>query len=931
MGAILRQRENIDRRAVAAALARTVEDMASPADDRRPFVAILKDALAAGRAEIRRRFEAEGDATHTVREQSFLIDQLIRVAFDFVAETVYPLANPTAGEKIAIVAVGGYGRGEMAPFSDIDLLFLLPYKRTPHTEQVVEYLLYLFWDLGLKVGHSVRSVDECLRQAKADLSIRTALLEARYLWGEQALYDELKRRFESDIVRSTVAQFVEAKLAERDARHQRVGDSRYQLEPNVKEGKGGLRDLHTLFWIAKYIYRIDDVAKLVDLGVLSAEESHRFARAQAFLWTVRCHLHYLAGRAEERLTFDLQTEIAGHMGYTDHAGTRGVERFMKHYFLVAKDVGDLTRIFCAIWEADQRNRPRLSWTRWSASRRALDGFKLDGERLTIPTDDFFQKDPVGLIRLFHVAQHHDLDIHPRALRAATQSLKLIDSRLRENPEANRLFLEILTSKKDPEIALRRMNEAGVFGRFIPDFGRVVAQMQYDMYHVYTVDEHTLFAIGILHDIEAGALKEELPVATSIMPTIASRRALYVATLLHDIAKGRGGDHSEIGEKVALKVGPRLGLTDEETETVAWLVRWHLLASSIAFKRDIADPQTIWNFVERVQSPERLKLLLILTCADIRAVGPKVWNGWKAALLRELYHSAFDVISGGATVEARDSRIAAAQSGARTLLPDFTDPDFATFIGRGYPFYWLSLDADTHARHARLMREADASGAPLTVEKRIDRHRAVTEITLYTADHPGLFSRIAGALAVCGANIVDAKIMTMTNGMALDTLWIQDHSGAAFDRPDRLAKLAVAFENVLTGDLKPHRELARPPGIPSRTNVFTVPPRVLIDNNASRSHTVIEVNGRDRPGFLYEVTRELTQLSLQVSSAKISTYGEKVVDVFYVKDLFGHKIEHPQKLDQIRKSLEAVLTRGTAAPPAPTAAPRRRRRTRMAAE
>jgi [protein-PII] uridylyltransferase len=931
MGAILRQREIIDRRAVAAALVQAVEDMASPADDRRPFVAVLKDALSAGRAEIRRRFEVEGDATRTVREQSFLIDQLIRVAFDFVTEAVYPLANPTAGEKIAIVAVGGYGRGEMAPFSDIDLLFLLPYKRTPHTEQVVEYLLYLFWDLGLKVGHSVRSIEECLRQAKADLTIRTALLEARYLWGEQVLYDDLKRRFESEIVRGTAAQFVDAKLAERDARHQRVGDSRYQLEPIVKEGKGGLRDLHTLFWIAKYIYRIDDVAKLVDLGVLSAEESNRFARAQAFLWTVRCHLHYLAGRAEERLTFDLQAEIARHMGYTDHAGTRGVERFMKHYFLIAKDVGDLTRIFCAIWEADQRHRPRLSWRSWGAARRALEGFRLDGERLTIASDDFFQKDPVALIRLFRVAQQHELDIHPRALRAATQSLKLIDARLRENPDANRLFVEILTSKKDPEIALRRMNEAGVFGRFVPDFGRVVAQMQYDMYHVYTVDEHTLFAIGILHDIETGALKDELPVATSVMPTIASRRALYVATLLHDIAKGRGGDHSEIGEKIALKLGPRLGLSDEETETVAWLVRWHLLASSIAFKRDIADPQTIRNFVERVQSPERLKLLLVLTCADIRAVGPKVWNGWKAALLRELYHSAFDTISGGATVEARDSRIAAAQAAARALLPDFTEEDFSAFIARGYPFYWLSLDAETHARHARLIREADATGAPLTVKKRIDRHRAVTEITLYTADHPGLFSRIAGALAVCGANIVDAKIVTMTNGMALDTLWIQDHNGGAFDRPDRLAKLSVAFENVLTGDLKPHRELARPPGIPSRTNVFTVPPRVLIDNNASRSHTVIEVNGRDRPGFLYEVTRELTRLSLQVSSAKISTYGEKVVDVFYVKDLFGHKVEHPQKLEQIRKSLEAVLTGGSTAPPAVTTAPARRRRTRLAAE
>src|SRR5207302_1031512 len=430
--------------------------------------------------------------------QCFLIDQLIRALYDLVTERVYPLANPTQGEKLAIVAVGGYGRGELAPYSDIDLLFLLPYKQTPHTEQVIESLLYFLWDLGLKVGQATRSVAECLRYAKGDLTIRTALLEARYVWGEQALFTELKTRFESEILRGTEAQFVEAKLAERDARHIRVGDSRYQLEPNVKEGKGGLRDLHTLFWIAKYIYQVDDVARLVELGVLSADESARFQRAENFLWTVRTHLHYLAGRAEERLTFNMQTEIGAAMGYTDHAGSRGVERFMKHYFLVA--------------------------------------------------------------------QEHDLDIHPRALRAVTQSLRLIDARLREDPAANRLFVEILTSKKNPEIALRRMNEAGVFGKFIPDFGRVVAQMQYDMYHVYTVDEHTLFAIGILHQIETGQLKGELPVASEIMPTIVSRRALYLATLLHDIAKGRGGDHSELGEKVALKLGPRLGLSVEETET-----------------------------------------------------------------------------------------------------------------------------------------------------------------------------------------------------------------------------------------------------------------------------------------------------------------------------------------------------------------------------
>ena len=915
MGTIPRQRDIIDRRRLTEELSAAARSIKSPSLNRAPLAVVLKAALAKGRAEIRRRFEEKGNGAAVMREECFLMDQMIRALFDVVTGELYPLANPTSGERLALVAVGGYGRGELAPYSDIDLLFLLPYKQTPHTEQVIESLLYLLWDLGLKIGHSTRSVEDCLRQAKSDLTIRTSLVEVRYLWGEEALFSELKRRFDSEIVRGSAAQFVEAKLAERDERHRRAGDSRYMLEPNVKEGKGGLRDLHTLFWLAKYIYRIDDVAKLVDLGVLSAEESHRFARAQDFLWTVRCHLHYLSGRAEERLTFDLQTEIGRRMGYTDHAGSRGVERFMKHYFLIAKDVGDLTRIFCAILEADQKRKRRLPWVRWGIGRRGLEGFVLDGERLTIPAEDFFEKDPVALLRLFHIAQRTELDIHPRALRRAGQSRQLIDAKLRDNPEANRLFLEILTSRNDPEAALRRMNEAGVLGRFIPDFGRVVAQMQYDMYHHYTVDEHTLFAIGILHRIENGELRDEAPLSTVLCPMIVSRRALYVAVLLHDIAKGRGGDHSVLGEAIALKLGPRLGLIAEETETVAWLVRWHLLMSSTAFKRDIGDSRTIADFVAVVQSPERLKLLLILTSADIRAVGPQVWNGWKAALLRDLYHRAVEVMSGGLTVEPQDARVAAAQAAVRQKLPDFSEVEFAAFVKAGYPFYWLSYDADIHARHARLMREAHATGAPLVVEKRVDAQRAVTEITLYTADHAGLFSRIAGALAVSGANIVDARIMTMSNGMALDTFWVQDLAGHAFDRPDKLARLAVVFENVLTGELKPHRQLARPPAYPSRMQAFTVVPRVLVDNQASALHTVIEVNGRDRPGLLFELTRELTRLNVQVSSAKISTYGEKVVDVFYVKNLFGHKIEHPTKLAEIRSTLEAVLARAHSAAPA----------------
>jgi [protein-PII] uridylyltransferase len=924
MSAIANQRDILDRRRLKARLDALAEE-GEPARSR--VTELLKEALAGGRAEVRRRFDAGATGTETVHALSFLMDQLIRVLHDFVLAHVYPLANPTEGERMALVAVGGYGRGELAPHSDIDLLFLLPYKQTPHTEQVVEYLLYTLWDLGLKVGHATRSVEETLRHARADLSIRTAVLEARYIWGDQKLHLDLKRRFEAEVVRGTAADFVEAKLAERDERHARLGDSRYLVEPNVKEGKGGLRDLHTLFWIAKYIYRVDGIDRLVALKMLSREEARRFARAQNFLWTVRCHLHFLTDRAEDRLTFDRQGEIGRLMGYTDHAGARGVERFMKHYFLIAKDVGDLTRIFCALLEAEQRGRPRFSWRHWGFLKRSVEGFVVDGGRLDVADETAFRDDPVNFIRLFHVAQEHGFDIHPHALRLITQNLKLIDADLRADTEANRLFMAMLTSRKDPETALRRMNEAGVFGRFVPDFGRVVAQMQYDMYHVYTVDEHTLFAIGILHQIETGALKEELPLATSIISTIDSRRALYLAVLLHDIAKGRGGDHSVLGAQVAEKLGPRLGLSAEETETVAWLVRWHLLMSNTAFKRDIDDPQTIRDFVGAVQSPERLKLLLILTAADIRAVGPKVWNGWKAALLRELFNRSIELMSGGLVSEARDQRIASAQAALRRLLPDFTAAELDAFIAKGYPFYWLSFDPETQARHARLTREAERSDAPLTVDTRVDVARAVTEITVYTADHAGLFSRIAGALALAGANIVDAKILTMSNGMALDTFWVQDRSGGAFDEPEKLAKLAHLFENVLAGRVKPHVELYAPEAIPSRTSVFTVAPRVLIDNKASQTHTVIEVNGRDRPGLLFELTRALTALNLQISTAKISTYGEKVIDVFYVKDLFGHKVEHERKLKDIREHLTAVLVD----PRGETDARRRQRGRTVAAE
>ncbi|NQU69838.1 MAG: [protein-PII] uridylyltransferase, partial [Rhodospirillales bacterium] len=691
-------------------------------------------------------------------------------------------------------------------------LFLLPYKETPRLEQVIEYVLYMLWDLGLKVGHATRSIDDCIRLSKEDLTIRTSILEARYLWGDKKLFNELRRRFEKEISAASGPEFVEAKLVEREERHRRMGDSRYVLEPNIKDGKGGLRDLQTLFWIAKDLYRVDEVDDLVQHGVLTKSEARRFGRAQNFLWSVRCHLHYIAGRGEDRLTFDQQPRIGELLGYRDHAGATGVERFMKHYYLIAKEVGDLTRIFCAALESEHRRRPRFALPKFSIFHRAPEGFRIDGGRLRLASGTRFTDEPVKILRLFHEAQARDLDIHPRPLRTITREMRLVDG-LRDDPEANRLFMEMLTSPNDPETTLRRLNEAGVFGRFIPDFGRVVAQMQHDMYHVYTVDEHTIFAIGILHGIENGKFAEEMPTASEVINNIQSRRVLYYATLMHDIAKGRGGDHSALGAEVAERLGPRLGLSAEETETAAWLVRQHLVMSNTAFRRDINDPKTITDFTEIVQSLERLRLLLVLTVADIRAVGPNVWNGWKAALLRDLYKATEDELTGGHAAGSRDRRVEAAQEAFRAAAltaPDgiFTTGEVDAQIALGYPAYWLGADTDTHLFHARMMRDAARNYDSLKIETRIDEFRDVTELTLYAQDHPGLISRFAGAMAVSGANIVDARIFTMTNGMALDTFSVQDPNGNAFRQPEQLDRLAKRIRATLSGELRPARELAK---------------------------------------------------------------------------------------------------------------------------
>jgi len=892
----------IDRRALTQAIAGAVEAAGGMAPKaRQGVVEILRGALAHGRAEIDRRLMERPGAGHDSAEaQAFLVDQIMRLIHDHIVADVYPAANRSTGERLTIVAVGGYGRGEMAPHSDVDVAFLTPGKQTAWCEQVIEAMLYFLWDLGLKVGHSSRSLDDMVRMCHADITICTAMLEGRYVWGDQALFDEARQRFFAEVVEGNGRHFVTLKLAERNDRHKRLGDSRYVVEPNVKEGKGGLRDLHTLYWIGKYLYKVRSPAELVDVGLLSAGEYRAFRRAENFFWAVRCHLHTITNRAEDRLTFDLQRAVAERMSFADRPGKSAVERFMQYFFLQAKQVGSLTGVFLAQLEEQTEKKKRHGF--FSALRgrtKTVKGYKITHGRISAPSDDWFAQDPVRLLEIFVLADAEGHEIHPETLRLIARDARLIDAEVRKDRRANALFLDLLTSRKDPETVLRWLNEGGVFGRFIPEFGRVNAQMQFDMYHHYTVDEHTIRAIGLLARIEKGELEADHPLASQIIQKVHHRRALYASVLMHDIAKGRGGDHSVLGAEIAMRLCPRLGLSSEETELTSWLVAQHLQMSATAFKRDLADYKTITDFVAIVQSVERLRQLTLLTIVDIRAVGPGVWNGWKRQLLAELYSSAEERLRLGHVERRRNERIAAKREAVAELMG--ARADLAETYGKLFTdAYWIAEPEDVIARNIAQMHDAD--GAPLTITTSYDAARGATLVMVIAADHPGLFYRIAGGISLAGGNIIDARIHTTRSGIAVDNFLVQDPLGRPFSEDTQLDRLKRTIEDALANRVKLVPQLAAKPLARPRAEAFEVRPRVEFDNDASNRFTVVEISARDRPALLNRLARALFESRLIVHSAHIATYGERAVDTFYVTDLFGGKVDGSGRQRSVEKRL-----------------------------
>ncbi len=897
------RRAIIDRRQLADGLDARLDALRSEGERRAELGRTIAGALAAGNAELARRLASNpAKGLELAAGRAFLIDQLLRLAYDATVTRLFPVANHTTAERIALVAMGGYGRGQMAPFSDIDLLFLTPMKRTGWTEQVIETLLYLLWDLGLKVGNASRTVDEAARLAKGDHVIATAMLEARFIWGDQPLYEEAMRRFRSEVVAGSSRAFITAKLAERESRHQRLGDSRYLVEPNLKDGKGGLRDLNTLDWIGRHAFDAASVTDLVGQGLLTAEEARQFRKAKRFLWAVRINLHDIAGRAEERLTFDVQSELARRLRYADRSGMSAVERFMRHYFLIVRTVGDLTGLFLAQLDEQTGRRAWLPVITRKPAR--LNGFTLRRGRLGVPSDSFFAEEPARLLELFAISARERLAIHPETMRQAARDNNLIDETVRRDKAANAWFLEVLTDPHDPEKVLRWMNEAGVFGRFVPDFGRVVAQMQFDMYHHYTVDEHSIRAIGLIARIASGSLAAEHRLSNKLLSQLASRTVLHVAVLLHDIAKGRGGDHSILGADIARRLCPRLGLNAAETETVAWLVENHLLMSRTAFKRDLADFKTILDFAEAVASPERLRLLLLLTVVDIRAVGPGVWNAWKGQLLRELFEAAEEVLRRGHKQKGRAERIAAAQAQLAGQL-GWEAGRFEQYRRRFADSYWIGETADALAANAALIAGAQASGEALAIDCRPDPASGTTMVSVLAADHPGLFYRIAGAISLAGGNIFDARIHTTRDGQAIDNFTIADPLGQPFAEAGQLARLQRSVEDVLRGRVRLADGLAKRPLARRRAEVFKVEPYVIFDNRASNRYTVVEIGAADRPALLYALTRVLFDGKVTIHSAHIATWGERATDTFYLTDLTGAKIVDAFRLAALEKRLLAT--------------------------
>lgn len=853
-------------------------------------LSLFRSTLEKGHAILKKRFQASMNATEYVHQRAWLVDQVLQQAYKkMFAEAQRP--------HISLIAVGGYGRGELHPHSDVDILLLLDVELTSELQTTIEQFITFLWDIRLEIGHSVRTVAECHAEAQNDITIATNLLEARLLVGSLSLFQQLQSFGEIRAAKD----FFGLKIAEQQRRHQKFFDTAYNLEPNIKEGPGGLRDIHMIGWVAKQHFGATTLHDLVSHGFLTEEECATLTESQEFLWRIRCYLHLLTGRREDRILFDYQRSLANAFGYQDTKTQLGVELFMKQYYRTMMELRSLNDMLLQLFNE------AIIYADAPVVKRALNKrFQIHNDYIEVCHDRVFMNYPFALLEIFLLMeQHPEINgVRASTIRLIRQYRHLIDDAFHRDLRSRSLFFEIMRQPQGITHALRYMSRYGVLAAYIPAFGRIVGQMQYDLFHVYTVDQHSIFVVRNLRRFIIPKHNLEFPLCSKIMTSLPKPELLYLAGLFHDIGKGRGGDHSKIGEAEALSFCQAHGLSDFDGRLVAWLVRHHLVMSTTAQRQDISDPEVIKKFAQQVASSVRLDYLYLLTVADIRATNPNLWNGWKDSLLASLYRKTQQMLSNGlSNVDTRREQVKSIQAAARQLLPDPQNVHVDVLWNDLSDEYFLRATPETIAKETdTILNHADLD-EPLVWERQ--QTQGITEIMQYLRDRPYIFGETTHFLEQQGLTVVDACIVPTEGQHTISEYMVLSADGSELKDPIHIQKILDGLKQTLNHQaVTPFVPVTR--RIPRQLKHFPVPTRIIFTQDYINDHTVMEVVTTDRPGLLSRIGQAFIACEIRLKTAKIATFGARVEDIFFITDLNNHALHSADQLDCIRERLSALL-------------------------
>ncbi len=879
-------------------------------EEKRPlYLASCKHYLNHYRNMIKELHSSDATGSDVVIAITAMTDLLIKKLFKCITRDL-AAGYRRVREQLTLVSIGGYGRGELNPYSDIDLMFLHSGKEPKRIEDIAQKLLYFLWDMRLDVGYSVRTINDCVDMAREDLTVKTALLDSRFIIGSRILFKEFNKTMLAQILAKGSDNFIKAKIEELKKRREKYGSTVYTLEPNVKEGKGALRDLHTALWVAKIKYKVNHPRELIIKGILSEDELNEYYNSLSYLWRIRNELHYQAGRKNDQLTFESQIKLAEFLKYCDNGKILAVEEFMRDYYLHATKVEHFSSqlISKCVW----REEGALKILGYFIRRPIGEGFYILKNELVIPDELMVEKEPVRLMRIFEYAQKHGVSLNIKVKGLIRRSLDLVNDKFRRNRDVNNSFLTILRAEKGVAETLKLMHHLEFLNRFIPELERIYCKVQHDLYHIYTVDIHSLFAVEETEKLWLGEQAVQLPLLTQLAREVDKRELLVLSVLLHDIGKGEGGGHADRGADMVPTIARRLFLSREDADSLEFLVRHHVVMAHIAQRRDLHDEKMIIQFAKQLGKSENLKMLYMLTYADIKAVGPEVWTEWKASLLQELYEKAYQVLErGDFKLEASSERVNRVKRKVIELLGDDYSPhvikeEFKALSTR----HILSNSPQVLSEHVKILLSL-LDNKTLIVKINHDLDVGYSNYTICTYDIPGLFSMITGVMAANGINILGAQIHTSNNGKVLDILQVNSPQGFIITDDKRWERVKEDLQLVLTGKIQVNKLVQRR----QRANILMdrpkprFPSRVDIDNIVSEDYSVIDVYTHDKIGLLYKITSTLTELGLYIGVSKISTKVDQVADVFYVKDIFGHKIASDEKLAEIKNRLLNAIDDG----------------------